>query len=87
MNKVKFSVSDKVVCIRQLPCTAHSVFDHVPEVGRVYCVSGIDNYENPNWAFRASEGIQSIFLTGITGRQRPVAGGEFSFQADYFRLV
>jgi hypothetical protein len=85
--KVKFTVSDKVVCIRPLPCTAAAAFSSVPEVGHIYCVRGIDLYENPRWGFGPSEHTQFIFLTGIEGRQRPVAGGEFSFPSDFFKLV
>jgi hypothetical protein len=87
MKTTTFKVSDKVVCIERFNCTASSVFSEVPEVGKVYCVRGIDTYENLHWGFGPSKTLQHIFLVGITGRQRPVAGGEFSFEADHFRLL
>lgn len=87
MNSVKFQVSDKVVCIRQEYATARACFDRLPEVGKVYCVRGIDSHVNPVWGFGPSPNLQHIFLVGITGEQRPVAGGEFSFPSDHFRLL
>lgn len=87
MSATTFKVSDKVVCVRPFTCTASSVFSEVPEVGRVYCVRGIDTYVNSYWGFGPSAHLQFIFLVGIVGRERPVAGGEFSFSADHFRRV
>jgi hypothetical protein len=84
MTTQRFTVSDKVVCTRELPLTARSVFSSVPEVGKVYCVRGIDTHMED--AFGAPCG-RWLFLVGIEGIQRPVGGGEFSFNADHFRLL